>query len=226
MIKKRINIAIDGPSGVGKSSVAKLLAKQLGFFFISSGSLYRLSALLAIEKNIDIKDVNKVLSLWEFSDLRVDSSENWFFKDKNVTSQLRDDKVSKLASDIATISELRKKIVQFLQWYSESFKGVIIDGRDATYKILPNAELKIFLWAKAEIRAQRRMLQNLELGFESNYEEVLEQIKIRDYQDVNRKEDPLKVSEGSIEIDSSNMSILEVYEQIYELAISKINEVN
>ncbi|MBU4690742.1 (d)CMP kinase [Mycoplasma zalophi] len=225
MMNKRINIAIDGPSGVGKSSVAKLLAKQLGFFFISSGSLYRLSALLAIENNIDVNDAEKIVSLWNFEDVRVDSSENWFYKERNVTINLRDDEVSTVASNIAVFPSVREKIVKFLQWYSESFKGVIIDGRDATYRILPNAELKIFLWAKAEIRAQRRMLQNLELGHLSNYEEVLAQIKARDYQDSTRKEDPLKVSEGSIEIDSTNMSILEVYEKIYELAINKINEV-
>ncbi|MBN0919263.1 (d)CMP kinase [[Mycoplasma] gypis] len=222
--KKRINIAIDGPSGVGKSSVAKLLAKELGYFFISSGSIYRLIALNALEQKADLKDSELVNSLWEFSDVKIDEKEQVYFKGRNITLDLRKNEVSKAASDIAVYPEIRKKVVDFLQWYSESYRGVIIDGRDATYRILPNAELKIFLWADADIRAKRRVLQNAELGLSCNEKQILKEIKERDLQDMNRKEDPLICSPGSIKIDSTNMNLLEVYDEIHSLALNKIKE--
>ncbi|QJG66979.1 (d)CMP kinase [Mycoplasma phocoenae] len=221
-MKKRINIAIDGPSGVGKSSVAQLLAKHFGYFFISSGSLYRLTALLALRNNIDTKNEEAVSKLWRFEDVKIDEKENWYFKEENVTKQLRLDEVSQEASNVAVHPKIRKRVVNFLQWYSKSYPGLIIDGRDATYKILPDAELKIFLWADANIRAQRRVEQNKELGLISDYDIVLKQIKERDEQDMNREKDPLICSEGSIKIDSSNLTIEQVYEVIKKLAQERI----
>ncbi|MGX9340339.1 (d)CMP kinase [Mycoplasma sp. 128] len=223
-MEKRINIAIDGPSGVGKSSVAKLLAKELGYFFISSGSIYRLIALNAIEQKLDLTNESQVNSQWNFEDIKIDEKEQVYFKGRNVTHDLRKDEVSKAASDIAVYPSVRKKVVDFLQWYSVSYKGIIIDGRDATYRILPTAELKIFLWADADIRAKRRVLQNAELGFDSDYDKTLQEIIARDEQDMNRKEDPLICSPGSIRIDSSKKSLLEVYAEIHALALEKIKE--
>ncbi|AWX69172.1 (d)CMP kinase [[Mycoplasma] anseris] len=223
-MKKRINIAIDGPSGVGKTVMATMLAKKLNYKFLSSGSFYRIIAFNALKQNIDLADEKAVNNAWNFEDIEIFEDGTLLFKNEDVTKLIREDKVSQGASIIAKYASIRHKVNQFIQSYSKIKKGIIVDGRDATYRILPNAEAKFFLWASPEERTHRRMKQNQELGIDSNetFEEMLNSIKQRDYNDMNRDIDPLKVSEGSIEIDTTGMSIEENFEAIYKYVKEKL----
>ncbi|PZW01434.1 (d)CMP kinase [Metamycoplasma auris] len=209
MKNNKINIAIDGPSGVGKTIMAKMLAKELGYRFISSGNLYRAVAYNAIQKNIDLTNENKINDAWNFEHLYISKDEKVYLDKKDISLEIRKDEISQAASAIAKFNSIRLKINDYIQNIGNKDKGIIVEGRDATYRILPDAEVKFFLWAEPEIRAKRRHRQNIILGIESNLDEILESIKVRDYNDMNRKVDPLKYTEGSIRIDSTYMSIEE-----------------
>ncbi|WP_330463620.1 (d)CMP kinase [Metamycoplasma gateae] len=222
-MENKINIAIDGPSGVGKTIMAKMLAKRLNYKFISSGNLYRAIAYNAISKKIDLKNEEEINNSWNFNDLYISEDENVFLDGKDITKEIREDRVSLVASSIAKFQSVRLKVNEFIQKFGNKNKGIIVDGRDATYRILPNAEVKFFLWATPEVRAERRLKQNDILGIKSNYDEILESIKIRDYNDMNRDIDPLIVSEGSIKIDSTNMSVEENFNVMLEEILKRIN---
>lgn len=211
-MKNKINIAIDGQSGVGKTVMAKMLAKELNYKFISSGNLYRAIAYNSLIKNIDLNNEQEINNSWNFNDLFITEDEKIFLNNEDITLKIREDKVSLVASLIAKFQSVRIKVNEFIQNFGNKNKGIIVDGRDATYRILPDAEAKFFLWATPEIRAKRRQNQNLLLGIESNYDEILESIKLRDYNDINRDIDPLIVSEGSVKIDSTNMSVEENFQ--------------
>lgn len=211
-MKNKINIAIDGPSGVGKTVMAKMLAKELNYKFISSGNLYRAIAYNSLIKNIDLNNEQEINNSWNFNDLFITEDEKIFLNNEDITLKIREDKVSLVASLIAKFQSVRIKVNEFIQNFGNKNKGIIVDGRDATYRILPDAEAKFFLWATPEIRAKRRQNQNLLLGIESNYDKILESIKLRDYNDINRDIDPLIVSEGSVKIDSTNMSVEENFQ--------------
>ncbi|WP_373435051.1 (d)CMP kinase [Metamycoplasma equirhinis] len=219
---KKINIAIDGPSGVGKTVMSNMLAKKLGYKFLSSGSFYRVIAFNAIKQNLDFKNEKQINESWEFDDLNITEDGKIIFKGNDISLSIRNDEVSQAASKIAKFASIRKKVNLFIQDFANKHKGIIVDGRDATYRILPNAEVKFFLWASAEIRAKRRVKQDAEMGIISNYNDVLESIKIRDYNDMNRDIDPLKVSKGSIEIDSSNMSVEENFKVMLDIVNEKV----
>lgn len=215
-MKNKINIAIDGPSGVGKTVMAKMLAKELNYKFISSGNLYRAIAYNSLIKNIDLNNEQEINNSWNFNDLFITEDEKIFLNNEDITLKIREDKVSLVASLIAKFQSVRIKVNEFIQNFGNKNKGIIVDGRDATYRILPDAEAKFFLWATPEIRAKRRQNQNLLLGIESNYDEILKSIKLRDYNDINRDIDPLIVSEGSVKIDSTNMSVEENFQVMLE----------
>ncbi|TPR54108.1 (d)CMP kinase [Metamycoplasma neophronis] len=221
-MKKRINIAIDGPSGVGKTVMSTMLAKKLEYKFLSSGSFYRVIAYNAILNNIDLENEQAVNDAWHIEDLHVTEDDKIIFKNEDVTLKIREDNISRGASSIAKFPSVREKVNKFIQTFGAKYKGIIVDGRDATYRILPDAEVKFFLWATPEVRAMRRVKQDHEMGIESKYEDVLESMKIRDYNDMNRAVDPLKVSEGSIEIDTSDMSIDENFEAMYQEVLKRL----
>ena len=211
---KKINIAIDGPSGVGKSVMSEMIAKKLNYKYISSGSIYRVIAYNAFINNLDTENENLINDAWKFEDIIFVDNNDVFFKNKNVGKVIREDNISKLASKIAKFKSIREKVNLYIQTVAHNEKGVIVDGRDATYRILPNADVKFFLWASPEVRAKRRIKQNIELNIPSN--EILKSIIERDYADSHREIDPLKVSEGSIEIDTTNMSIEENFNALYK----------
>ncbi|AXE60728.1 (d)CMP kinase [[Mycoplasma] phocae] len=219
---KRINIAIDGPSGVGKTIMSKKLAQHLGYKFLSSGNFYRIVALNAFQQKLDTDNEDDVNNNWSIDDIRIDAEDRIFFKDEDVTLKIREDHISKIASKIAKFQNVRNKVNSFIQTFSEKNKGIIVDGRDATYRILPNAEVKFFLWATPEKRAERRVNQDKEMGIISNYNDVLKSIKERDFNDTNRAIDPLKISEGSIEIDTTNMSIEENFQAMMNEIMKKV----
>ena len=213
---KKINIAIDGPSGVGKSVMSEMIAKKLNYKYISSGSIYRVIAYNAFINNLDTENENLINDAWKFEDIIFVDNNDVFFKKQNVGKVIREDNISKLASKIAKFKSIREKVNLYIQTVAHNEKGVIVDGRDATYRILPNADVKFFLWASPEVRAKRRIKQNIELNIPSNYDEILKSIIERDYADSHREIDPLKVSEGSIEIDTTNMSIEENFNALYK----------
>ncbi|TPE57379.1 (d)CMP kinase [[Mycoplasma] falconis] len=223
IMEKRINIAIDGPSGVGKTVMSTMLANKLGYKFLSSGSFYRVIAYNALKENISLSDEEAVNSAWNIEDLHIDEKDRLIFKGEDVTTLIRQDEVSQAASSIAKYSSVRLKVNEFIQSFANKNKGVIVDGRDATYRILPQAEAKFFLWAEPEVRANRRLKQDLQMGISSNYDEVLASIKKRDYNDMNRDIDPLKVSEGSLVIDTSNMSVQENFDVMYDEILKRLS---
>ncbi|MDD1358753.1 (d)CMP kinase [Metamycoplasma hyosynoviae] len=226
MKNKKINIAIDGPSGVGKTCMAKMLAEKLNYRFISSGIFYRIYAYVCVQKKLDHSNEEQVSKALDFDDIKIADNDDIFLACKNISKDIRDEKISTIASHIAKFNSIRVKINQYIQKFSAEHKGIIVDGRDATYRILPDAEAKFFMWASPEIRANRRWKQNLALGINSNYEKILEQIKDRDFNDINREIDPLIVSPGSIQVNTDNMSIEENFKVLYDKILDIINEVN
>lgn len=217
---KKINIAIDGPSGAGKSSVSTEVAKRLGYTFINTGSFYRAVAYNAIELNIEVDNQQAVvesLQTLESNAIEIDDKEQIFLRKKNISIDIRADKISKLASKIAAYKEVREFVVALIQNITKTGKGYIMDGRDTTFRIMPFAETKIFLTASPEERAKRRLKQNEKLGYNTNFEIVLSEVKERDYQDTHRSTDPLHKVADAIEIDCTNMSFDQVVDKVIEI---------
>lgn len=226
---KRINIAIDGPSGVGKSTISKILAKKLKYTFISTGKMYRTYAYNIYKNNIQLTDnpsmEEQVINLWSEDMIEYFSEDEILLNKRNVASMLNNDEIAMIASKIAKIQKVREFLVEYQQKLALK-KGVIMEGRDITFKVLPDAELKIFLTANKEIRAKRRYEELKLKNPNTNYENVLEDLIQRDLLDTTREIDPLQKTEDSVEIDSSNKNIEEIVDFIYELAIFKENELN
>ncbi|AKA50193.1 (d)CMP kinase [Mycoplasmopsis gallinacea] len=222
----KVNIAIDGPSGAGKSTVSKQLAEKLNYTFINSGSIYRAVALNAINAGADLKNHDQVISTLELGMVKLRENDTVFLKGEDVSLKIRAEYVSQSAATVAKIQEVRNFVVDFIQHMTKKSKGFIIDGRDTTFRIMPHAEVKIFLWADPEERAKRRWQQNKQLGYETNFEEVLYDVKKRDAQDMNREVDPLHKTEDSILIDCTHMTREEVIDKIVEIVNSKIKEQN
>ena len=217
-------IAIDGPLGVGKSSVAKEVAKRLGFTYIDTGAMYRAFALKTLQKGIDINDLQSVLNLLKDTDIQL-SYENGelkvFLDGEDITDKIRDEEVSKRASQVAAIKEVRDFMVDLQRKYGQEYKNIVIEGRDTGTVIFPNADLKIFLTAPLEERIKRRYKQLLEKGFKIDYDEFVKGFMEREIRDNTRKINPLRPAEDSIIIDSGNMSFEEVVNKIVELAKNK-----
>lgn len=217
MIKK-INIAIDGPSAAGKSTVSKEVAKRLGYTFINTGSFYRVVALFAENNKVPFNDEKAIIALLKSINIKIDAKENIYLNDKNVSMEIRSDSISQGSSTVATYKKVREFVVSSIQDITNRNKGYIMDGRDTTFRIMPNAELKIFLVASAEERAKRRVIDNRRKHYETDYNVILEEIKKRDFRDTNREVDPLHKTKDAIEVDCTNMKFEEVVECIIELA--------
>ncbi len=208
-----INIAIDGPSASGKSTIAKLLCNELGYKHLDTGAMYRCVALKAKQSGIDYNDKAELEELLE--NIKIDfSSEGAVLLDgKDVSKEIRTDEISMLASDVSTKKEVREHLVE-LQQAIASNKGYVMDGRDIGTVVLPDAEVKIFMTADVDTRAKRRYLENKEKGLKSNLRELSQEIIERDYQDTHRKHSPLKKADDAIEIDTSNLTINQVVDKI------------
>jgi cytidylate kinase len=207
-------IAIDGPSGAGKSTVARLLSRELGFEYIDTGAMYRALAYKAYINNIEIKEdtIDEMLKNTE-----VDYSDNKIFLDKkNVDSLIRSEEISKCASEISALPNVRTKMVE-LQRNIAKGKNVILDGRDIGTKVFPDADFKFFITASIETRAERRYEQLLAGGTAAERDNVLEDIKKRDINDSTREISPLKKADDAILIDTSDMEINEVVMNIKNL---------
>ena len=204
-------IAIDGPAGSGKSTIAKLIAEDLGLVYLDTGAMYRLVTLKALNNGI-LGNLDKIIKMLD--KLRIDIKENGFYlDDTNVSEEIRKPVVSENVSDIAAIREVREKMVDLQRKFSES-KNVILDGRDIGTVVFPNADVKIFLIADAKERANRRYKELLEKGENVKIEEIYENILKRDKIDSTRKESPLKKANDAIEVDTTSKNIEEVKNEI------------
>lgn len=214
-----IKVAIDGPAGAGKSSIAKAVAKKLGFVYIDTGAMYRAVAVYAIENGIEIKEesfTDDVLDNIQIDISYDESGQKIFLCKKDVSERIRMADASIAASNVATIPKVRLKLVE-LQRKLAKKSSVIMDGRDIGTYVLPDAEVKIFLTASVEERAKRRLKEMLEKGQEADFEKVKKDIEYRDKNDSERKFAPLKQADDAILVDSSDMTIDEVIERITKI---------
>lgn len=212
-------IAIDGPAGSGKSTIAKLIAKNKGLIYLDTGAMYRLVTLKALNKGIlGNNDLNYLEEIKKLLDnLNIDIKENGFYLDNvDVSEEIRKPIVSENVSDVAAIREVREKMVDLQRKFSES-KNVILDGRDIGTVVFPNADLKIFLIADAKERAKRRYKELVEKGENVEIEEIYENILKRDKIDSTRKESPLKKAEDAIEVDTTSKNVEEVKNEILRM---------
>ena len=204
-------IAIDGPAGSGKSTIAKLIAEDLGLVYLDTGAMYRLVTLKALNDGI-LGNLDKIIKMLD--KLRIDIKENGFYlDDTNVSEEIRKPVVSQNVSDIAAIREVREKMVDLQRKFSES-KNVILDGRDIGTVVFPNADVKIFLIADAKERSNRRYRELVAKGENVKIEEIYENILKRDKIDSTRKESPLKKADDAIEVDTTSKNIEEVKNEI------------
>jgi cytidylate kinase len=221
-------IAIDGPSSGGKSSFAKAIAEQLSLTYVDSGAMYRAVALFCMENGL-IKDgrIRKEELLDQLDSIVIEIRNNntgegyeTWLNGRNIESEIRGVEVSEWASTVSAIPEVRRSMVVLQRQISES-GGVVMDGRDIGTVVFPDADIKIFLTADAEVRAERRYSEMLEKGLPASYREVLENIMIRDHQDSTRDTSPLTRAEDAIELDNSAMSPGEQMEWFMELLESR-----
>ncbi|WLD24850.1 (d)CMP kinase [Flavobacterium dauae] len=227
---KKITIAIDGHSSTGKSTLAKQLAKALNYIYVDTGAMYRAVTLYAIQQNFIsetyfytdklIESLNQIYLSFKFNDDL--GFAEIYLNDENVDDKIRSIEVSNFVSKIAAVSEIRTKLVQQQKKYGID-KGVVMDGRDIGTVVFPDAELKIFMTASAEIRAQRRFLEMQEKNMNVSFDEVLKNVVERDKIDSTRKDSPLIVAENAVVIDNSNLTREEQFNMILDLAQKTIN---
>lgn len=227
---KKITIAIDGFSSTGKSTLAKQLAKHLGYVYVDTGAMYRAVTLFAMQNNcigIEFLDKNKLIN--SLPSIRLQFKFNpelgfaeMYLNDVNVETEIRTLEVSSFVSAVAAISEVRSKLVEQQQEMGAA-KGIVMDGRDIGTVVFPNAELKIFMTAGADTRAQRRFDELQAKGDSVTYEEVLKNVVDRDYVDTHREDSPLVMAEDSIEVDNSYLDRKEQFDVVLELVSEVIN---
>jgi len=205
-------IAVDGPAGSGKSTVAKLVAKDLSLVYVDTGAMYRMIALYIYENNIDISDENNIKKMLQ--DIKIDMQDNGFYLNGvNVSEKIRGREVSNLVSKVAAIAQVRRAMVS-MQREIAIGKRVILDGRDIGTVVFPNADIKFYLDAGPEIRASRRAKEYEDKGQDVSHQEILEEIIKRDKEDMEREEGPLRKANNAIVIDTGNKDIETVKNEI------------
>ena len=214
-----IAVAIDGPAGAGKSTIAKKVAAELGFVYVDTGAIYRAVGLACIKKGIDEGDKNVVEKLLKEIDISIvflNGEQHILLNDEDVSESIRTENVSMAASTVSAIPEVRKFLLDLQRNFAKR-DNVIMDGRDIGTVVLPNAQVKIFLTASPEIRAKRRVLQLAEKGEAADYTTVLTDIVKRDYNDSNREIAPLRPAENAVIVDTSNITLEESVKKITEI---------
>jgi len=211
-------IAIDGPSGAGKSTLGKMLAKELNLLYLDTGAMYRAVGLAVLEKGISFEDKEKVSEIAADAKIELvgEPDELQVFLDKrDVSTEIRTNRVGQAASIVSTISKVRKILVEHQRTLGEnSLSGCVLDGRDIGTVVFPNADAKFFLTAKSEARARRRYEEDLQKGRGASYEETLAEINLRDKRDITRADSPLTIAEDAVVIDTSELDLTEVFEQM------------
>lgn len=214
-------IAIDGPAGSGKSTIAKLIAKDLDLVYLDTGAMYRIFTLKTLKENVECTNLKKINELLEILDIDIDK-DKFYLDKKDVTSEIRTTEVANNVSNIAAIKEVREKMVSLQREFSKS-KNIIVDGRDIGTVVFPNANVKIFLIADAKERTNRRYKELKEKNKNISWDEIYKNILTRDEIDSTRKIAPLKKAEDAIEVDTTGKSIEEVKKIILEIISFKYN---
>ena len=228
-MNKKITIAIDGFSSTGKSTVAKHLAKELGYVYVDTGAMYRAVTLFAMQKGYISKDYfnkDQLVSDLKNIDLHFIFNQDIGFAEihlngVNVEKEVRTLEVSNFVSKIAAVSEIRKKLVEQQQIMGKN-KGLVMDGRDIGTVVFPDAELKIFMTASPDKRAHRRYNEMINKGDKVSYETVLKNVNDRDRIDTTRKDSPLVKASDAVELDNSNLTVEETFENVNKLALERI----
>ncbi len=217
-------IAIDGPAGSGKSTIAKLLAKELGFTYIDTGAMYRAVALKIKRLGIDPDNKESVINVLKKTDIKLKTNKEVkvFLDGEDVSSLIRTEEIGKIASKIARYPEVRKILVKMQRKIGEEAKNAVIEGRDTGTVIFPDADIKIFMTAKPEVRAERRYKELKEKGLNVSYEEILKEIIERDKLDTTRKDSPLKPAADAIILDTTDKSLKDVFLEILSIVKSRL----
>lgn len=213
------NVAIDGPAGAGKSTIAKLVAKEKGYIYVDTGAMYRGLAIHFLDKGIAAEDTEQIILACNDADVTIryeNGIQQVYLNDVNITSRLRDEAVGSMASKSSAIPEVRAKLLELQRGLART-QDVIMDGRDIGTCVLPDADVKVYLTASVETRAKRRYDELVEKGVSCNLEEIARDIAERDHRDMTRDTAPLKQAEDAVLVDSSYMTIEEVVKAISDL---------
>lgn len=218
-----MQIAIDGPASAGKSTIAKLIAKNLNFVYCDTGAMYRSVTLLAKNHNIDYGDelsILKLMSEHKIHFINKDDGQHVFIDDEDVSDEIRTEEITNNVSQVSAIKSVRTELVE-MQRQMANDVNIVMDGRDIGTTVLPNAEVKVFLVASVEVRAQRRYKENVERGINVSLDQLKDEIAARDYKDSHREVSPLKKASDAIEVDTSNMTIEQVVDRVTEIVNQK-----
>lgn len=224
VVSKEFNIAIDGPASSGKSTIAKILADTYKLVYVDTGAMYRSLTYLALKNNVAVEDETVLMSLLNEADIvlqRNGEGQVVLVNGEDVTDVIRQNDVTNNVSVVASYAKVREELVRRQQEMA-SKTGVAMDGRDIGTVVLPNAEVKIFLVASVDERAERRYLENKQKGIESDYEQLKQEIITRDEYDSNREVSPLKQAKDAIRVDTTGLSIEEVVETCKKIITSKL----
>lgn len=221
MTTQNVRVAIDGPAGTGKSTLARMLAGRIGAAYLDTGAMYRAATLKVLESGVDPEDGDAVISATKDLELEIGSDPSTsvvILEGKDVSEDIRTARVNASVSAVSAIREVRENLValqQKLAWSGD--RSVVLEGRDIGTVVLPDAEVKVFLTASPEVRAQRRTEQDTAAGRDADYDEILASVIARDAKDSGRTESPLRAADGAIVVDTSDLSIDDVLERLAQL---------
>lgn len=227
MMTKRISVAIDGPAGAGKSTIARRLAQELGYRYVDTGAIYRTVAYFFDLWGVAPKDIDGIKRYIDELTIKIeygeDGVQHMIMNGMDVTNDIRTQEISQKASVISAHAIVRDMLLDMQREVAEHY-DVIMDGRDIGTVVLPKATVKIFLTASAEVRAERRTKELLEKGQKASYEQILKEIQQRDYQDTHRDVAPLKMARDSVKLDTSELSIEQVLAAMKEIIAKKVGQ--
>lgn len=221
-----ISVAIDGPAGAGKSTIAKMASKELGFIYIDTGALYRSIGYFVLKNGGDLENADSIISFLPKINAEIkfiDETQHVFINGEDVNDKIRTEEISRAASKISAIPKVREFLLSLQRDFAKRY-NIVMDGRDIGTVVLPNATVKIFLTASAQVRANRRYKEQIERGFDVNYDDILADIKERDYRDENREIAPLKPAEDSIYLDTSDNTREESIEAVLKIVKEEIKK--
>lgn len=227
MSKKHFAVAVDGPSGAGKSTLAKAVAAKLDILYVDTGAIYRTIGCYVKEKGVDPRDNAAVIALlpeiYVEMSYAEDGLQHMFLNGRDVTTEIRQNEISRYASDVSAIPEVRTFLLEMQRQFART-ASVIMDGRDIGTVVLPDAQIKIFLTAPLEVRARRRFLELEQRGAPRPYEDVLKEMEQRDYNDSHRAAAPLKQADDAVLLDTGDLSFDESLEAILAIIRKKVEE--
>ena len=212
-------VAVDGPAGSGKGTVTKKIEEELGFLNLDTGATYRCVALQTLREGLKLENEKEIIEIANSIDIKIDNTGDKdiiLLNGEDVSKEIRTKEVTAIVSQISSIIPVRERMVEVQRSLAKG-KNVIVEGRDIGTIVFPNADVKIYLDASEEIRAKRRYEENVQNGIDTTYEEVLENVKMRDYNDMHKPYGALKKADDAIVVDSTNLSIEEVVEKIIKI---------